>query len=116
MVAGNHDYFVHVTDHSLYVTLIVKCQTTFLKHKVLYAENPASFDYIFSLLSNTRLHFPSNFWICCCMLDKLCHLMVSNVVNSYISLLGKSVYLLEDPCKMAVKFNLFSLSYIWAIL
>ena len=41
-------------------------------------KNPARLHYFtFSLLSNKRLHFPSNNWICICMLTKFCHLMVT---------------------------------------
>ena len=36
-----------------------------------------SFSIIFSLLSNTRPHFPIKFWICCCMPNKLCHIMIT---------------------------------------
>ena len=39
-----------------------------------------SFNNNFSLLSNKWPQFPSHFWICCCMLNKVCHPMVTFVV------------------------------------
>ena len=40
------------------------------------ASGQVNFKYLFTLLSNKLHHNPSNFWICCCMRNKLCHRMV----------------------------------------
>ena len=46
-----------------------------------------SFYTMFSLLSNKRHHFPSNFWIYRCMHNKLCHLLVIFVMFKWYKLL-----------------------------
>ena len=40
------------------------------------ASGQVSFKYLYTLLSNKGHHIPSNFWICCCRRNKLCHIMV----------------------------------------
>ena len=92
---GNRDKLVYVNDHILYVTLRTikleqsKWQTMYREHEIFVwgKSGQASFDIMFSLLSNKQPHFPSNIWICCCMPNMLCHLIVTVVMFKWYELL-----------------------------
>ena len=51
------------------------------------ASGQVSFKHLFTLLSNKGHHILSNFWICCCMRNKLFHTMVIFVMFKWYKLL-----------------------------
>ena len=103
-------FFISVAKWSANLTFFKRCHWNFtdlLLHIVVYridsfwnwsahasshgnqfkASGQVSFKYLFALLDNKRHHIPSNFWICCYMRNKLCHLMVIFVMFKWYKLL-----------------------------